>query len=70
MSSPLVVAGQREQGLRGLGELGVEQFVDFVVGVDVAEHHGRQPGGGDAAKQQAEQAAAQGEPGGGHLAMV
>ena len=65
-----VVAGQRQQGLRGLGELGVEQFVDFMVGIDVAEDHGRQPGGRDAAEQQAEQAAAQREPGGRHLAMV
>ena len=66
----LVVPGQRQQGLRSLGELGVEQLVDFVMGIDVAEDHGRQPGGGDTAEQQAEQAAAQREPGGRHLAMV
>ena len=64
------VAGQCEQGLPGLGELGVEQFVDLVMGVDVAENHGRQPGGGDTAEQQAEQAAAQREPGGRHLGIV
>ena len=67
---PLVVAGQGEQGLRGLGELGIEQFIDLVVGVDVAEDHGHQPGRGDAAEQQAEQAAAQREPDGIHLAIV
>ena len=66
----LVVAGQRQQGLRGLGELGVEQLVDFMVGVDVAEDHRCQPGGGDAPQQQAEQAAAEREPGRRHLAMV
>ena len=66
----LVVTGQRQQGLRRLGELGVEQFVDFMMGVDVAEDHGHQPGGGDTTEQQAEQAAAQREPGGRHLAMV
>ena len=41
---PRVVAGQRQQRLGGLGELGVEQFIDLVVGVDVAENHGYQPG--------------------------
>ena len=65
-----VVTGQREQGLRRLGELGVEKFVDFMMGVDVAEDHGHQPGRGDAAEQQAEQAAAQREPGGRHLGIV
>ncbi len=66
----LVVSGQRQQRLRGLGELGVEQFIDLVMGVDVAENRGRQPGGSDAAEQQAEQTAAQGEPGGRHLGIV
>ena len=65
-----VVCGEGEQGLRRLGELGVEQFIDFVVRVDVAEHHGDQPGRGDAAEQQGEQAAAQREPDGAHFGMV
>ena len=66
----LVVAGQRQQRLGGLGELGVEQFIDLVVGVDVAEHHGHQPGCRDAAEQQSQQPPAQREPGGGHFGMV
>jgi hypothetical protein len=65
-----LVAGHGEQGLGGLGQLGVEQFIDLVVSVEVAENHGHQPGRGDAAEQQAEQAATQREPDGVHLPMV
>ena len=65
-----VVRGKSEQGLCRLGQLGVEQFIDFVVCVDVAEYHGDQPGRGNAAKQQGEQAAAQREPDGAHFGMV
>ncbi|MPN58092.1 hypothetical protein SDC9_205793 [bioreactor metagenome] len=64
------VAGQREQRLGGLRELGVEQLVDFMVGIDITEHHGCQPGCRDAAEQQAEQPSTQREPGGGHFGMV
>ena len=54
-----VVAGEREQCLGRLGELGIEQFVDFVMSVDVAENHGYQPGDGYASQQQGKQATTQ-----------
>ena len=35
----VLMAGQRQQGLRGLGELGIEQLDNLVVGIEITEDH-------------------------------
>ena len=52
----------RQQRLCRLRQLGVEQFVDFVVGVEIAPDQSRRPAGRNAAEEQDQQAAAQREP--------
>ena len=64
-----VVAAQRQQRLGRLRKLGIEQFVDFVMGVDVGPRQGRKPAEGDAAEHGDEQAATQRKPGR-HLGIV
>ena len=35
----VLMAGQRKQSLRGLGELRIEQLVNLVVGIEITEDH-------------------------------
>ena len=66
----VLMAGQRKQGLRGLGELGIEQLVNLVVGIEITEDQRTQPGNGDAAQQQRQQALAQRKPDCRHLGTM
>ena len=66
----VVVRRQREQSLRRLRQLRIEQLVDFMMRIEIAASHGQRPDRGDTAEQEAEQTAAQGKPAGHGRGMV